>query len=81
MDFSLIIGIIIGIATIIILIRFLFRTNKGDEFYKVSSSDIDFEIQNLRHHLRKKKDFSKEHGELMDNLMEEYYKGLENEKR
>ncbi len=76
-DFNIyiLIQIGLGILAFIIIVRFLFSMSTKESQYKRSQEQIKTEIDKLKKDLGKIKHEipGKEFGELMDDLMEEYY--------
>ncbi|MFO7711381.1 MAG: hypothetical protein R6V53_06450 [Candidatus Woesearchaeota archaeon] len=77
-DLIFLLKIGLGILAFVLIVRFLFSMS-SQEHYKRSPEQIRKEIEKFKGDLSKLKQKipSSEYGQLMDDLMEEYYKARE----
>jgi hypothetical protein len=68
--------IIIILAAFIMIVRFIFSSSDEEKNLAISKSQLKEELEDIKNNIAKKKIIpSKEEGELIDSLMEDYYKG------
>lgn len=74
MDALLLVKIVLFIAIFLLIVRFIFSSSREEEEVGRSRMELREEINDIRRRVKSEGGSEQDAAELMDSLMEEYYK-------
>jgi hypothetical protein len=74
LDLLLIAKAILGMIAFILIVKFIFTSSHEEKNLKITKAQLREELEEIKKNITKKKKIpTKEEGELMDSVMEDYY--------